>query len=56
VRTPLDNTLPVNDSDLFLLGKTETTRAFARKTASAERRPYSGHMLDLPKGGRDAID
>ncbi len=56
IRTPLDTTLPVNDSDLFLLGKTETTRGFARKTASAERRPYSGHMLDLPKGGRDAID
>jgi pilus assembly protein CpaC len=56
VKTPLDTTLPVNDKDLFLLGKIETTRGFARKTANAEHRPYSGHMLDLPKGAPDAID
>jgi pilus assembly protein CpaC len=56
VKTPLDTTLPVNDTDLFLLGKIETTRGFARKMADAERRPYSGHMLDLPKGAPDALD
>ncbi|HKH01839.1 MAG TPA: type II and III secretion system protein family protein, partial [Bradyrhizobium sp.] len=56
VKTPLDNTLPVNDSDLFLLGKIETTRGFARKMVNAENRPYSGHMLDLPKGAHHAID
>jgi pilus assembly protein CpaC len=56
VKTPLDTTLPVNDADLFLLGKTETTRGFARKMAKGENRPYSGHMLDLPKGVSDAID
>jgi pilus assembly protein CpaC len=56
IKTPLDTTLPVNDTDLFLLGKMETTRGFARKTANAEHRPYSGHMLDLPKGALHAID
>ena len=56
IKTPLDTTLPVNDADLFLLGKTETTRGFARKMAKGENRPYSGHMLDLPKGVPDAID
>jgi pilus assembly protein CpaC len=56
IKTPLDTTLPVNDKDLFLLGKIETTRGFARKMANAGSRPYSGHMLDLPKGGPDAID
>ena len=30
VRTPLDDTLPPNDSDFFLLGKTEVTRAQAK--------------------------
>jgi len=56
IKTPLDTTLPVNDADLFLLGKTETTRGFARKMAKGENRPYSGHMLDLPKGVSNAID
>jgi pilus assembly protein CpaC len=47
IRTPLDATLPANDADLFLLGKPEVPRNIARTVAF----PFSGHVLDLPKGG-----
>jgi pilus assembly protein CpaC len=47
VRTPFDATLPPNDADLFLLGKTEVTPADRRVNTLA----YTGHILDLPKGG-----
>ena len=49
VRTPLDNTLPPNDVDLFVKGKGE----IARKDLppGAPERPFVGHMLDLPRGG-----
>ena len=50
VKTPLDNTLPGNDSDFFLYGKAEIPRN-ARRTAIGATVPMSGHMLDLPKGG-----
>jgi len=50
VKTPLDNTLPANDADLFLLGKGEIPRNVERKSAGATL-PFSGHMLDLPKKG-----
>jgi pilus assembly protein CpaC len=43
-KTPLDNSLPPNDADFFLLGKNEIPRA--RLAGS-----FSGHILDLPKGG-----
>jgi pilus assembly protein CpaC len=49
VKTPLDNTLPPNDADLFLMGKNEVARPDARLAAGGVR-PMSGHMLDLPKG------
>jgi pilus assembly protein CpaC len=51
VKTPLDTTLPVNDVDLFLMGKTEVTPAMARLAAGIPPRELSGHVLDLPKGG-----
>jgi pilus assembly protein CpaC len=61
IRTPADDTLPPNDPDFFLLGKTEVTRAQAIKLtpvtarfADAGGRPFTGHMLDLPKGESDA--
>ncbi len=61
VRTPADDTLPPNDPDFFLLGKTEVTRAEAfaltpvtARVAAAGDRPFTGHMLDLPKGASDA--
>ena len=51
VHTPLDNTLPPNDVDYFLMGKTEVSPELARFTAGALNRPYVGHVLDLPKNG-----
>jgi pilus assembly protein CpaC len=49
VKTPLDNTLPANDIDFFLMGKSEITPADARM-AVGQIQPYTGHILDLPKG------
>jgi pilus assembly protein CpaC len=51
VKTPLDTSLPVNDVDLFLMGKTEVTPAMARLAAGIPPRELSGHVLDLPQGG-----
>ena len=55
MRTPTDDTLPPNDPDYFLLGKTEVTRAQAialtpatARVAAAGNLPFTGHMLDLP--------
>jgi pilus assembly protein CpaC len=56
VRLPTDDTLPPNDVDFFLLGKTEVTRAEARaltpavaRVALAGDKPFTGHMLDIPR-------
>jgi len=46
IRTPLDNTLPPNDVDFFLMGKPEVTPAMA-KVAAGGLRPMTGHMLDI---------
>ena len=61
IRTPADDTLPPNDADFFLLGKTEVTREEARnlspavaRVVAAGGRPFTGHMLDMPKGVSDA--
>ena len=61
VKTPADDSLPVNDADFFLMGKTEVTREEARaltpataRVAAAGSRPFTGHMLDMPKGVSDA--
>jgi pilus assembly protein CpaC len=54
VKTPLDNTVPGNDADLFLAGKGEIPRGKLRTAMGAEL-PYSGHMLDLPKGGNNVV-
>jgi len=54
INTPLDNTLPANDSDLFLFGKAEIPRAAFRDAVGATV-PLSGHMLDLPKGGARVV-
>ena len=55
IKTPLDTALPVNDVDLFLMGKTELSPAKARLVSGVPPRELSGHMLDLPKGGADAV-
>jgi pilus assembly protein CpaC len=54
IKTPLDNSLPPNDVDLFLMGKTEVTPAMARLISGAPRE-QTGHMLDLPKGGTHVV-
>ena len=51
VHTPLDNTLPGNDIDFFLMGQAEVSPALARLAVGALNRPYVGHILDLPKIG-----
>jgi pilus assembly protein CpaC len=48
IKTPLDNTLPANDIDFFLMGKAEITPADARM-AVGQAQAYVGHILDLPK-------
>ena len=54
LRTPADDTLPPNDPDFFVLGRTELTRAEAKKlpvtapVAGDQTRPFTGHMLDMP--------
>ena len=56
VRSPVDDAIPPNDPDFFLLGKTELTHREAQamtpqavRFAEAENQPFTGHMLDLPK-------
>jgi pilus assembly protein CpaC len=48
VRTPVDNTLPANDGDFFLLGKGELTRTVKRQYEGVEQ-PLGGYILDLPR-------
>jgi len=55
IRTPLDNTLPANDIDLFLMGQPEVNPALARLAVGALSRPYVGHVLDLPKKGASYV-
>jgi len=61
IATPADDTLPPNDPDFFLMGKMEMTREEARtltpsmeRVAAAGDQPFTGHMLDMPKGISDA--
>ncbi|HMF23669.1 MAG TPA: type II and III secretion system protein family protein [Pseudolabrys sp.] len=61
IKTPADDTLQPNDVDFFLLGKNEVTREEARQLtpatarfAVAGDRPFTGHMLDMPKGESNA--
>jgi pilus assembly protein CpaC len=54
VKTPLDGTLPANDIDFFLMGKSEVSPADVRM-AIGQQRPFVGHMLDLPKGGTNVV-
>jgi pilus assembly protein CpaC len=54
LRTPLDNTLPANDIDFFLMGKAEITPADAR-LAVGHQRPFVGHMLDVRKEDSNVV-
>jgi pilus assembly protein CpaC len=55
VKTPLDNTLPANDIDFFLMGKAEVTPADAR-LATGHQKPFVGHILDLRRGGTNVVE
>jgi pilus assembly protein CpaC len=54
IKTPLDNTLPANDADFFLMGKNEVSKAALSATLGGGRM-FTGHILDLPKGARHAV-
>ena len=54
VKTPLDNTLPANDIDFFLMGKAEITPADVRLAVGHQRR-FVGHILDLRKEGANVV-
>ena len=61
IKSPADDTLPPSDVDFFLLGKTEVTRQQAAQLTPSTARiaiagdlPFTGHMLDLPKGESNA--
>ncbi len=60
IRSPADDTLPPNDTDFFLMGKTEVTRKQAKAMpplgaqVAAAQPPFTGHMLDMPKGVSNA--
>jgi pilus assembly protein CpaC len=49
IKTPLDNKLPANDVDLFLMGKPEVSPRDA--VGALSNRQFIGHILDLPKKG-----
>ena len=55
IKTPLDVNLPPNDEDLFLNGKVEMTPAAAQLTNGILPRAFTGHVLDLPKGGLNVV-
>ncbi|MBX9828206.1 MAG: type II and III secretion system protein family protein, partial [Xanthobacteraceae bacterium] len=55
IKTPLDQTLPPNDVDLFLMGKTDVPRSTARLLEGVPPHVYAGHVLDLPKGGARVV-
>jgi pilus assembly protein CpaC len=54
VRTPLDKTLPANDIDFFLMGKSEIRRE-ALRLATRATHPAIGHMLDMQKHSVEVI-
>jgi pilus assembly protein CpaC len=54
IKTPLDNTLPANDADFFLMGKNEVSKAALSATLGGGRM-FTGHILDLPKGARNVV-
>jgi pilus assembly protein CpaC len=55
IKTPLEESLPPNDADFFLMGKHEITPTDARLALALRKRKYVGHVLDLPKGGAHVI-
>jgi pilus assembly protein CpaC len=54
IKTPLDNTLPANDIDFFLMGKAEVTPADVR-LALGHQKPFVGHILDMRRGEANVV-
>jgi pilus assembly protein CpaC len=54
VRTPLDDSLPANDTDFFLNGQHEVRRAPVQDISTDPQGPDGGHILDLPQAGTHA--
>lgn len=54
VKTPLDKTLPGNDVDFFLMGKSEIRRE-AQRLASGATHPLIGHILEIKKTGGEVV-
>jgi pilus assembly protein CpaC len=56
VKTPLDSALPANDLDFFLVrNRPEVLRTEVRGGGAKVERGPIGHMLELPRGGYDAV-
>jgi len=55
VKSPLDNTLPANDIDFFLMNKAEVTPAEVR-LAVGHQRPFVGHILEMRKGAPNVVE
>jgi pilus assembly protein CpaC len=55
IKTPLDGSLPANDADFFLMGKNEVSPAAVLWEAGIPPREFTGHVLDLPKGGLNVV-
>jgi len=56
VRSPLDDSLPANDIDLFWNGQHEVRRAPVRDITADPPGPEDGHILDLPQRGAYFLD
>jgi hypothetical protein len=61
IKGPTDDSVPANDVDFFLLGKTEITREQAQRltpvtarVAIGSDKPFTGHMIDLARGDSNA--
>jgi len=52
--SPLDSTLPANDPDFFTTGNAELSRTDQRGLLGGGV-PFSGHVLELPKGGTNVV-
>jgi hypothetical protein len=52
VKTPLDNTLPPNDADVFLMGQIEVEKGRTEPILIGHvlDLPRRAHVIDLPKG------
>jgi pilus assembly protein CpaC len=53
-RVPTDDTVPANDADFFLLGRSELMRPTPRRYGDLEL-PGGGHILDLPRREYHAV-